>query len=81
MSFLKFDLIFVSVLDILDHYIYTLSIQNKNTYNMAVLILELFLYQSHLSKYNSFKLAAFALDLANLLICNEHTEIKYIINQ
>ena len=80
MSFLNFDLIFVSVLDVLDNYIFTLEIHNNNVYSMAVLILQLFLYQSHLSKYNSFKLAAFALDFAYNLINNSHTEIQYIIN-
>lgn len=39
MSFLNFDLIFVSVLDVLDNYIFTLEIHNNNVYSMAVLIL------------------------------------------
>lgn len=48
---------------------------------MAILILKLFLYSEHLSKYNSFKLAAFSLEMATLLIHGQNTEIKYILNQ
>lgn len=48
---------------------------------MAIMILKIFLYQSHIGKYNSFKLAAFSLELASLLITNSWTKINYLINQ
>lgn len=43
---------------------------------MSELILKLFLYQSHIGKYNSFKLAAFSLEFSSILINNENTNVK-----
>ena len=81
LSFLNFDLIFVSAFDVMDHYNQALDIKNQSVKDMTSMILKLFLYKNHIGKYNSFKLAAFALDFANKLILDADTEIKYIINE
>lgn len=60
--FLNFDLVFVSVLDVLDHYILALEILNENIVHTSEMILKIFLFHSHLGKFNSFKVAAFAVD-------------------
>ena len=52
----------MSVFDILEQFFFTLGIKHAQIQSLSMLIVKLFLYFSHMSKYNTYKLAAFALE-------------------
>jgi hypothetical protein len=65
LSLFNFELIFTSCFDILEQFFFTLNVHDFQTQQISIFILKLFLFQSHLSKYNAYKLSAFALELAH----------------
>lgn len=80
LAFLRFELIFVSVQDVLEHYLEILDSQSKNLREFSQLIAKLFLFQSHLGKFNSFKLAAFSIDLASKLLHQVSTPLGSLLS-
>lgn len=73
-------MLFVSVQDIFEQYIRLFKVKNKNIQKMALLILKLFIFHHHSGKFNSFKLAAFALDISYNLIENKNSSVHELIN-
>lgn len=59
---LGFEIIFVSVQDIIEQFILTLNIKNENLQQMCSLLAKCFLFQSYISKYNVYKLSAFIIE-------------------
>ncbi len=68
---LNFNLIFVSSLDVLQLLFKRHSITNKSHKKLSVLVVKMFLFHSHSGKFDSFALAAFALNLANLILFDQ----------
>lgn len=78
LSFLNFDLIFVSAFDVGEYFLKIYNDESENLRKMTCLILELFLFHSDSGRFDSFKLAAFAMNFANLII--NFNEIKTFKN-
>lgn len=79
MQFLNFDLVFVSVIDVLDHYVMALNLENNIVISSAEMILKLFLFHSHLGKYNSFKVAAFAIDQSHQIHSSGESKLSHLL--
>lgn len=62
LSALGFEILFVSLQDVLEQFFITLNIINENVKEMSFLLAKLFLFQSYIAKYNAYKLAAFIIE-------------------
>lgn len=78
LSFLNFNLIFVSPVDVSDYFLKVYNNECENLEKMTLLILEMFLFHADSGRFDAFKLGAFAMNFANLII--NFKEIKTFQN-
>lgn len=76
----NFEFLFVSVLDVLEQFYFTLGIKNEGIQEMSLLLAKTFLFQSHISKYNVYKIAAFILEESMRLFNLRNKSVYQIVS-